>query len=223
MENSKDITLESVLTAFDVMLVKSAKEFDRRLEDSHEKFKQRLEDSDEKFRQRLEDSHEEFKQEMKQSREEFDRRQVVLDEKLKILTEQVTGVSKSNGLFAEDYFFNSFKKDDINFFGERFDKVVRGRGTVVEDEYDFVLINGKTAGIVEVKYKARRDDIQKALKKVNTFRINFPEYKNHKIYLAIAALTINKTLELECNKQGIAVIKQVGDKVIVYDKHLKVF
>ena len=33
--------------------------------------------------------------------------------------------------------------------------------------------------------KARKEDIPKALKKVNTFRINFPEYQHHKIYLAM--------------------------------------
>jgi hypothetical protein len=30
-------------------------------------------------------------------------------------------------------------------------------------------------------------------------------------------------LEQECIKEGIAVIKQVGDTVVINDKHLKVF
>jgi len=139
------------------------------------------------------------------------------------LKEQVAGITKSNGDFAEEYFFNTFEKGEQNFFGEKFDRIIRGKGKIVEDEYDVVMINGKTAGIIEVKYRARKDDIAQALKKATTFRINFPEYRNHKIYLALAALTINVNLERECIKQGIAVIKQVGDKVIVYDKHLKAF
>ena len=53
--------------------------------------------------------------------------------------------------------------------------------------------------------------------------MNFPEYKNHKIYLAIAALTIDETFERECKKNGIAVIKQVGDKMVINDENLKVF
>ena len=159
----------------------------------------------------------------KKSKEEQDKRSAALDLKLDRLTEQVSGITKSNGLFAEDYFLSSFTKDDLNFFGEQFDKVIRGKGTKAQDEYDFVVINGKTAGIVEVKYKARNDDIEKALKKVVTFRINFPEYSNHKIYLAIAALSIDERLERECHKQGIAVIKQIGDKVVIYDKNLKAF
>jgi len=145
------------------------------------------------------------------------------DRMIKALAEQVSGVTKSNGLFAEDHFFSAFEKDKLNFIGEKYDKAVRGKGTIVNDQYDFVLINGKSAGIVEVKYKARKDDIEQALKKPGTFRINFPEYKNHKIYLAIAALTIDDTFEQECKRNGIAVIKQVGDKMVVNDENLKAF
>ena len=169
-------------------------------------------------------------QELRESRAEFDRRtaefnkrSAEFDEKMNRLSEQIAGVTKSNGDFAEEYFFNAFEQDRLNFFGEKFDRMIRGKGKIVNDEYDVVLINGKTAGIIEVKYRARKTDIPKALKKAETFRINFPEYKNHKIYIAIAALTINATLEGECIKNGIAVIKQVGDKVIVYDKRLKAF
>ena len=160
---------------------------------------------------------------MREFQAETERQMRETDKRLRILTEQVTGISKSNGLFSEDHFLNSFRKDGLNFFGEHFDRIIKGKGNIVNDEYDFVLLNGNTACIVEVKYKARNEDIAKALKKPATFKINFPEYQNHKIYLAIAALTINETLENECRKQGIAVIKQVGDKVIVCDENLKVF
>ena len=165
----------------------------------------------------------EYQAETEKQMREAEKQMRETDKRLRILTEQVTGISKSNGLFSEDYFLNSFKKDDLNFFGEKFDRIIKGKGNIVNDEYDFVLLNGNIACIVEVKYKARREDIAKALKKPATFRINFPEYQNHKIFLAIAALSINETLENECRKQGIAVIKQEGDKVIVYDENLKEF
>ena len=138
----------------------------------------------EKHAQELEKSA----QERKEASAEFDRQ-------MNNLKEQVAGITKSNGDFAEEYFFNTFEKGQQNFFGEKFDRIIRGKGKIVEDEYDVVMINGKTAGIIEVKYRARKDDIPKALKKAKTFRINFPEYRNHKIYLALAALTINSTLE----------------------------
>ena len=236
MENNNPnspITPESVLAAVKEMLAVSYEKFNLQLQQSQEEQAKRSAEFDRLLKQSQEEQAKrsaEFVRLLKESRAEQEKinaeqakRSAALDLKLDRLTEEVSGITKSNGLYAEDYFFNSFNKDHTNFFGENFDKVVRGKGRIVQDEYDFVFINGKTAGIVEVKYKARKDDIAKALRKVNTFRENFPEYKNHRIYLGIAALTINEALERECNKQGIAVIKQVGDNVVVYDKNLKAF
>ena len=236
MNNNKDdnrlAAVETILSDLALKMQQSQAEFDRRSAEFDRKLEESRVTSEQKNAEfdRRSAEFDRRSAELDRRSAEFDRgmqelkqSQAETDRIVKNLAEQVTGISKSNGLAAEDYFFNSFQKDSLNFFGEKFDKVVRGKGTIINDEYDFVLINGKTAGIVEVKYKARKEDIAKALKKVDTFRTNFPEYKDHKIYLAIAAFSINSTLENECKKQGIAVIKQEGDKVIVYDKHLKAF
>jgi hypothetical protein len=61
------------------------------------------------------------------------------------------------------------------------------------------------------------------LKKVETFRILFPNYKDFKIYLGLAAMSFYPKLEQRCLAQGIAVIKQVGDTVVINDTQLKVF
>ena len=86
-----------------------------------------------------------------------------------------------------------------------------------------MLINGKYIGIIEVKFKAHENDLPKVLKKAETFRENFPKYQNHKIYLGLATMAFYTKLEEECIKQGIAIIKQVGDTVVINDEHLKVF
>ena len=215
MDSNKE---NNAFASFEMMLAKSAVEFDRKLEKSRTEFEQEM--------RKLRESQAETAEQMKETDRKMQETSLQMketDRMIKALAEQVAGVTKSNGLFAEDHFFSAFEKDKLNFIGEKYDKAVRGKGTIVNDQYDFVLINGKTAGIVEVKYKARKDDIEQALKKPDTFRVNFPEYKNHKIYLAIAALTIDATFEHECKKNGIAVIKQVGDKLVVNDKNLKVF
>ena len=92
-----------------------------------------------------------------------------------------------------------------------------------KDEYDILLINGKSIGIIEVKYKAHVNDIAKVLRKATTFRQNFPQYANHQVYLGLATMVFYPDLEQECIKEGIAIIKQVGDTVVMNDKHLKVF
>ena len=86
-----------------------------------------------------------------------------------------------------------------------------------------MLINGKSVGIIEVKFKAHKSDIEKVLEKAETFRFNFPEYKNHKIYLGLASLSFYSELELACKEKGIAVIKQVGDTVVILDEGLKAY
>ena len=85
------------------------------------------------------------------------------------------------------------------------------------------MLNGQSIGIVETKFKAHENDIPKVLKKAQTFRVNFPEYKDHKVFLGLATMAFYPELEQECKKQGIAIVKQVGDAVVINDKHLKVF
>jgi len=134
--------------------------------------------------------------------------------------------ANNHGDFAEEYFFNSFEKGKKNFFGEKFDHIVgnvKGIKENFHDEYDILLINGKSIGIVEVKFKAHQSNIPQVINKANTFRANFPDYQNHKVYLGLASMAISPTLEQKCISEGIAIIKQAGDTVIIKDEHLKAY
>ena len=148
------------------------------------------------------------------------------EKQIKELQKTVGGWANNHGAFAEEYFFNSFENGQTNFFGEKFEEIakqLKTRRQGLEDEYDIVLYNHSSVAIIEVKYKAHTNDIPAVLKKAETFRILYPEYKDFKIYLGLASMSFYSELEQECIHQGIAVIKQVGDKVIINDKHLKVF
>jgi len=148
------------------------------------------------------------------------------DKRMKKIEEAMGSWANNHGFFAEEYFFNSFENNKQNFFGERFDEIeknVKGIKKGYKDEYDILLINGKSIGIVEVKFKAHENDVPQILRKAETFRINFPEYKEHKIYLGLATMVFYPELEQKCINEGIAVIKQVGDSVVINDEHLKVF
>ena len=138
---------------------------------------------------------------------------------------EITGSHSNNlGSFAEEYFFNSFENDKRDFFGEMFDSIRKNlKGIEHDDEYDIVLINGKSVAIVEVKFKAHENDVQKVLKKAETFRINYPKYQNHKIYLGLASMAFYPELEERCKEEGIATVKQDGDTVVIYDENLKTF
>ena len=146
------------------------------------------------------------------------------DRRMKKFEEMNGGLSNNQGMFAEEYFFNSFENGKQNFFGEKFDSIKKNiKGVEYDDEYDILLINGKSIAIVEVKFRARDKDVAKVLKKAKSFRINYPKYQNHRVYLGLAALTFDKGIEDDCKENGIAIVKQVGDTVIINDEHLKVF
>ena len=160
------------------------------------------------------------------SMKDTDERMKETDRRMKDLQQTLGGWANNHGSVAEEYFFNSFEKGQQNFFGEKFDEIeknVKGIKKGYRDEYDILLINGKSIGIIEVKYKAHENDVSKVLKKAETFRLNFQEYKHHKIYLGLATMAFYPILEQKCIQEGIAIIKQVGDNVVITDAHLKVF
>ena len=146
--------------------------------------------------------------------------------RMKRIETRVGAWSNNHGSFAEEYFYNSFDNDQRNFFGEKFDSIERGlksKSKKLQDEYDIVLYNHHAVAIIEVKYKAHENDIAQTMKKAETFRILCPDYKDFKIYLGLASLSFYPAIELKCTEQGIAVIKQVGDTVIINDAHVNVF
>jgi hypothetical protein len=112
--------------------------------------------------------------------------------------------------------------------GEKFDKLIKTK--IVKDEnnrtkgeFDIVLINGKSVAIVEVKFRARDKHVEQVLEKVKPFRDRFPEYKNHQLFLGLASMVFDEDIENRCKEKGIAIIKQVGDTVVIHDENLKTF
>ena len=172
----------------------------------------------------------EFRSSMAESSAKFDRymaeSNAKFDKQIKQVNASIGGISNNTGYFAEEYFFNSFENGEKNFFGEKFDEIeknVKGIEPGFKDEYDILLINGKSLGLIEVKYKGRKEDVPTIVRKARTFRANFPKYQNHQVYLAMAAMIFTKQVEQECIREGIAIVKQVGDTVVINDAHLKVF
>ena len=146
---------------------------------------------------------------------------------VKELGRNIGGISNSNGEMAEEYFYNSFKAD-TTFANEKFDMVEknskRSRGDI-EGEFDIVLLNGKSVAVIEVKYSAKPDNIRidKLIERVDIFKKLYPEHKNHNIYLGVAAMSFKSGLETKLHKAGIATIKQIGKKMVVFDKNVKTF
>jgi len=158
---------------------------------------------------------------------EAEQRLKILEQSLKETTKLIGGIANSNGDVAESYFVNSFAKH-LHFAGQDFDShssnlVKSVKKLNLSDQYDLVLYNCTSVVIIEIKYKVKKENVQQALKKAKTFKQLFPEYANYNLYLGLAGLDVEIAAEKEALSQGIAIIKQVGDNMVIHDKDLKVF
>ena len=152
---------------------------------------------------------------------ETDRRMKETDRQIKALNEQIGGISNSNGDFAEEFFYNSLK-ETMTFAGIHFesisDKFARQKRmpdkTEVRAQFDIVLHNGNSIALIEAKYKANLKDVKEMVeKKVTNFRLLYPEYAKHKLYLGIGSLVLKDRVVQEAKKLGIGLMEQRGDAV----------
>ncbi len=137
------------------------------------------------------------------------------DEKLESMGISLGNVTHNQGDVAEEFFFQSLIKD--NHLGSiRFDDVVKNmekhRGQI-QEEYDLVMTNGDVIAVVEVKYKAHKNDLDKLDRKMRHFKRLFPIYQAFKQYGAIAAFHINDDAKEEALKRGYFVLQRSGDLV----------
>ena len=76
---------------------------------------------------------------------------------------------------------------------------------------------------LDEKAKREREEYLTLISRVEVFRILFPEYAHYQIYLGVAAMSFKKDLVWRLHRAGIATIRPVGKKMVVYDKKVKVF
>ena len=177
--------------------------------------------------QRLEKLFAETDKQMKETDKKLDKRFSKMTQSMKKLDKHLGGIGKNNGDMAEEYFFSAFRKDKI-FMNEKYDRIQKGFFYSFEcpkGEFDIVLFNGKSVAIIEVKYKAKPENvvIENLISRIERFKEYVPEYKNHNIYLGVAAMSFKSGLATRLHEAGIATIHPMGKKMVIYDKDVKVF
>ena len=135
--------------------------------------------------------------------------------KLDKLGELYGNLGKNQGDVAEEFFFNSLIKD--NHLGSvHFDDIFTNMGShsgQIQEEYDLVMTNGNAIGIVEVKYKAHENDLDKLDRKMKNFKKLFPWFKDYRQYGAIASFYINEAAKKAALSKGYFVLQRSGDVV----------
>jgi len=155
-------------------------------------------------------------QEIKDSQKKTDEQMAETDRKLDKVAKLVGNISNNQGDVAEEFFFNSLKVNP-HLGNIKFDDIQsnsRKAKNGIEDEFDILMTNGESIGIVEVKYKVHSRDIDKLRdKKISNFRKLYPNYSNYKLYVGIAGFHINDEAEESAKENGFFVLKRYGDIV----------
>ena len=150
------------------------------------------------------------------------------DKKMAKLSENIGGIDRSNGLFAEETIFNVLEKDKT-FCGIKFDYIekniqIQSENLRTLSEVDLLMVNGDHIAIIETKYKVENKDITKLItKQLKDFRACYPKYKNHKILLGIGGLSFEKNAMEKAQDNGIGIIKIVGDKLEFHTEKIKMY
>jgi flagellar biosynthesis GTPase FlhF len=154
-----------------------------------------------------------------------------VDKELQEMRDNFNGVNKSHGMMSENYFYRSLL-DNPTFGGVHFDEVIPKMKLIrkfpdktrIEGEYDIVLTNDSAVCLIESKYRVRKNDVTDlAGRKVNNFKILFPEYADYKFYLGIGGMSFEENSETVANELGIGIMTLNGDAVTVHDENLKVY
>ncbi|ETR72186.1 MAG: hypothetical protein OMM_07661, partial [Candidatus Magnetoglobus multicellularis str. Araruama] len=165
----------------------------------------------------LEKSHKEWEQrqhEWEKSHKEWEKRSNKEDEQIQKLRRSMRELRRLGvtiGFDPEEFFYDSFCQHPVlgNISFDAASRHVKGQKT----EFDIVLYNAHTIGIVEVKNRLRPNRLTEFIAKLPKFRHEFPQFENFKIVAAVAAYSFDKESDKLAQKKGVYVYSRYGHKL----------
>jgi hypothetical protein len=147
------------------------------------------------------------------------------DKKLASMLEMLDGITTSQGLVAEEFFFNTLA-DSLTVGGVKYDGITSNIRRKINGQWvevDLILDNGASLAIIEVKYRARPKNIVQLQNTIRTYRQAFPQYKDFKIYGGIASFNIDDSVADEAHENGFFILKRKGDLLEVDTQGMRAF
>lgn len=137
------------------------------------------------------------------------------DAKIKELCQLIGNINHNQGDVAEEFFFHSLVKDTRlgHIHSEDVIKNMSKHRGGIQEEYDLIMTNGNALAIIEVKYKAHQNDLDKLERKMHNFKKLFPIYQPFKQYGAIAAFHIKEAAKKAALERGFFVLQRHGKLV----------
>jgi hypothetical protein len=138
----------------------------------------------------------------------------------------LSNVGINLGHVAEEFFYFALKEEK-RFGNIQFDEIslnVKGRNRKTQDEFDIVLYNGDSIGLIEIKHKVHPNDLEQLkTRKVENFKLLFPDYADCRFYLGIGGMSIPAEVEAQALACGMAVLRQKGEAMELSENPLKAY
>jgi Holliday junction resolvase-like predicted endonuclease len=147
------------------------------------------------------------------------------DAKYASTLEMLTGITTSQGLVSEEFFYNTLA-DTLCVAGIKYDSITSNIKHKVNGkwmEVDLLLENGSSLAIIEVKYRARNSNIEQLKNTIKNYREAFPQHKQFKIYAGIASFSIDEVVATQAHAQGFFILKRKGDLLEVDTQCMRSF
>jgi hypothetical protein len=170
----------------------------------------------------LQASREEFDRRMAESKAEADQRAAEANQRMERLerltanaSREVSSLGDRWGLFVE----NMVAPAVLRLFQERGIEIRHLYRRAVSDipgaemEVDILAVNGDVAVVVEVKSRLAQADVDDFCESLQRFKQAFPDWLNHQVYGAVAAIEFVKGIDRYAYRKGLFVIRQCGDSV----------
>jgi hypothetical protein len=162
---------------------------------------------------------------LRESQVKSEREIAALTQSIKDTRGEVAGVGTSQGLVAEEFFYNSLI-DKPTIGGVKYDQVnmnMQGGKRNERFECDLAMINGKNVALIEVKYNVKEDAVVQVENHIRRFKKFFPYFAQHTIYGGIAGFHIPKEVSKLAHEKGLFVLKRRGDAFTVDAKGMQGF
>ena len=201
-------------------ILKSIIELRESIKEQKEENRQSQKETD----RQIQELKEENRKGIEELREELKKENIKTNMMLRATDKKLNNFIGNYGSVAEELFYRSLEKNPI-LGNIKFDRIERNiRESYNSCEFDILLFNGESVGIVEVKSRARYDKIEEIIQnKVTSFKRDFEEYKDYKIYFGIASMVTNKKLIDTAKEKGIFLLTQNGDHLELLNEKVKAF
>ena len=198
-----------------------------RMNENHQQYMQELRESHQQYMQKLgklEELLAETIAENAKQKKETEERMKKTDERLDRIGKRLGSMGFNIGLSAEEYFFRDLEQKPT-LGNNIFDSVERRiRKNDNDVEHDILLDNGTVTAIIEVKFKAHKDDIKELVtKKLTSYKSRYIIAPHKQLYLGLATMSSNDELEKMAKDYGIYLLTQKGKRLELVNDTIKAY